>query len=229
MQILRIIISWVILWFGSWYGWILLLKKGINYVKTLRIAIFYFLFLSLISYLFYQHHLYLFFSHLPFKLFPIYLLVTFFVISTGIYYFSRRIFDKKVLSSHLERKILAAMMDYRFLLAKSFDILFQQLLFLILVISLREVIPNKEVIILVAGFVFCIVHLPLLVIKYNVLSTYFVVASFFAGLLFSSLILSLPYGFIYSYILHWCFYLFVGIAYNISFIRNMKRQTTGIC
>ena len=227
MQTLLVIINWILVWLAGWYGWLFLLKKGINHITTYRIAGWYFLFLSIASFLLYHHHLQIFFSHIPMKLFPLYFLGTFFIGICGIYYFGQRIFDKKVLSSHFDKKILAAMMDYRFIFAKSCDILFQQLLFLSLITSLQDVLSHHGEVFLLSGLVFGLVHLPLLIIKYNTLAIYFVIASFFAGILFSFLIVSLPYGILYSYMLHWCFYLIVGLAYNMHIKRKIKTEFIG--
>lgn len=222
MYLSKLIFGWIALWLGSWYGWIFFVKKGLHYIKTYRIAAGYFTFLSIIVWMFYRNHLFTFFSHLQIKIFPFYFLSLFFIGVFGIYHYSHKIFGRGLLSSHIERKILTATMDYRFLIAKSFDILFQQILFLSLLVSLKGLLVQNSLIILICGVIFGTVHLPLLVIKHNALAIYFVIFSFFAGILFSYLILFLPYGFIYAYILHWSFYIFIGVVINIWFMKKKK-------
>lgn len=226
MQIVTTIVAWILLWLGGWSGWIFLIKKGINHIKMYRIASVYFLLLSFLSFRLYHDRLNIFFSHLPIEIVPFYFLIFFFATIFSVYYLSRKIFDKELLSSHINKKVFAAVMDYRFIIAKSCDIFFQQLLILSLIISLQQVILNTFFVIIISGVVFGLVHIPLLLIKYNSLAIYFVLAAFFAGALFSFLTLSLPYGFMYSYMVHWSFYILVGITYNIRIKRKDKIYQT---
>ncbi len=224
MILLGNILAWLLLWFGGWYGWVKMLKRGMNYITSYRITTLYFIFLSFISWRLYHGHLSAFFSSLPAKVMPIYFLIFFFVLLVSIYFFSHRIFDKTLLASQFNRKIFAATMDYRFLFAKSFDILFQQISFLILVLLLKDVVVGTGTIVIFSGLIFGIVHLPLLILRHHVLVPYFVIASFFAGIIFSFLIVTLPYGFIYAYCLHWSFYIGVGIYYNMHILKKRKKE-----
>ncbi len=223
MQTLSSILSWIILWFYSWYGWLLLVKRGINNVITYRITALYFLFLTILVWFFYHNHLNNFLRNLPFRIFPFYLLICFFAITIGIYYFSQKLFGKTFLAAHRKNNLFSAMMDFRFLFAKSFDILFQQLLFLCLVLSLKESFQNNFLTIISCGIIFGGVHLPLLKIKYNSITNYLVICSFIAGTIFSALMLFFPYGIIYSYILHWSFYVLVGVWVNLKMSKQNKQ------
>lgn len=219
------IIGWLTLWFGSWSIWLYLVKKGINYIQTYRIALFYFLFLCLVVWRVYKPPLTIFFLSIPLNIFPFYLLAIFFIIASGIYYFSRRIFDKEMLHIYKHKPhFFFAAMSYKFLLAKSFDIAFQQLLFLSLVTSLSQWLHPWQII-TTSALLFGSVHLPLFVIKRTSVSVYFTCFSFIAGGLFSTLILTLPYGFVYSYIVHWSFYISAAIMLNMHVVKKRQQET----
>lgn len=223
MQIISIILIWSAIWLISWSIWIfLLVKKDINYINAPLKTIFYFLALSIITFTLYYNNLYTFFSNLPLKLFPVYFVVIYTLLTIGIYYFSKKIFGKKLLTSHYKKRVFTGMMDYRFLIAKSFDISFQQLFFLCLILSIKKTTSSFWIIVLISGIIFGLVHIPLLKTKHNILSTYFVIFSFFAGFIFAFLMLFLPFGFIYSYFLHWSFYIIIGVIFNIKAIQQNK-------
>jgi len=224
MESAKIILGWIFLWLTGWYLWLFLFKKGLNYIKTYRLSALYFFVLSTISSFLYRNHLTNFLFKIPIRLFPLILIPIFYILLFGIYYFSQKIFDKKILRSHFNKNILVAMMNYNYIFSKSFDILFHQLLFLCLVLSLGNIISNNSLVIFTSAFAFGLVHLPLLFIKYNRLAIYYVPASFLAGLIFSSLIIIFPYGFVYSYMIHWNFYVLVGLIYNIRIRKNLFYQ-----
>lgn len=221
MKFLQILLSWILLWFTGWAVWLMLIKRGINHVVTFRISSLYFFSLFLVTVFYYNYRLKTFITNLPIKVFPFFFLFFFFIILTCLYYYSNRIFNKEILMSHKEKYMYFATMDYRYLISKSFDILFQQIALLCLILSLRELISSSFQIILLVGVIFGLIHIPLLKTKYNKIAPYFIIASFFAGVVFSFLILLLPYGLIYSYAIHWCFYAIAGLLIN---IRSSRRQ-----
>ncbi len=223
MSLMRIIVGWMVLWFSAWLGWIFLFKSGINSITTYRTAGVYLLFLSLLVGVLYRTPLSQLFLFLPLRLFPLYVLFAFFATIVFIYFGAQRIFDKNVLKSHQNNNLFFAMMDYRFLFVKSCDILFQQLAFLSLVLSLKSLALSITQCIIIAGCVFGAVHLPLLKLRYHKLVHIFVLASFFAGFIFAFLIFTLPYGFIYAYIIHWMFYLYLGLSYNVRVHKQIRK------
>lgn len=212
------------IWFIGWGIWVFLVKKNLNYVKTYRIATIYFLFLSIIVLFFYKPYLTFYFHNFPFKLFPFYIVILFFLISSAVYFFAKKIFGNNFLSLHLANNLFFATMSFRFLLAKSFDILFQQLLLLSLVLSFRTEGFNILQIISLVTIFFGLSHVFLLGIRSDKITFWFVLASFFAGAIFSSLILLSPYGFIYSYLIHWSFYIAIGIFLNVKLFKLKKNR-----
>lgn len=222
MLLFRTIGVWITMWFCAWSVWLFLQHRNINYVKAYRLTVLYFLLLSVICWKLYR--LDGFFSLLTPKPFPLYVLFCFFSLFIVLYFFAKRLFDKNLLNSHLENRLYFAAMDYRFLISKSFDILFQQLAFIGLVLGLSKVFGPDWQIIFLVGIIFCAAHIPLLKTKYNRIAPYFIFASFFAGIIFSSFILSFPYGFVYSYIFHWCFYVLAGFVFNIRKASRIKKD-----
>lgn len=186
---------------------------------------FYFLFVTSVFVYVYHKSFSMLFLHLPFYILPIYFLTMFFLCLFSIYYFSHRIFDVEILYEHYKKRIFTAMMDYRYMLVKSFDILFQQSAFLSLVLLLQETYLRDSIIIFLSAVIFGLTHIPLLLMKENNIIKYFVFGSFFGGFIFSYLILTYAYGFVYAYILHWSFYVAIGLLYNIYCVK--KRCNVG--
>ena len=214
MNLIFSLLEWLVIWGVSWFLWIYLLKRGINYVDSFRFTIFYFCSFSILAWIVFNNYLQAFFFRMPIKLLPFIGLILFFVVTTIVYTHAKRILSKELISSHKKSLIFFATMDYLFLFSKSFDIFFQQLLFLTLVLIFRVSFGNSANIVLFCAVLFGAIHLPLFITKHNILAPYFVIASFFAGGIFSWLILSFPYGFIYSYIFHWMFYVVAGVVFN---------------
>jgi len=220
MHITGLLIGWFLLWILAWSIFLFFLKHGIDYIQAYRTIIGYFLCFSLLVAYIYSPFLTPFFSHLQFKIFPVTLLVLFFSFAFFIYSVGKSIFDKDILEKNKRQMIFFATFDFRFLLSKSFDILFQQTLLLSIVLILKSFILSKGLVILVTGISFGLVHLPALKIKLRKFAPYFIFFSFLAGLFFSFLIIFLPYGFLYSYITHWLFYIFSGVL----FVKHISRK-----
>ena len=224
MQITILLASWFSLWLSVWGVFIFLLKRGVNYIQTFRLVVGYFLCFSFLAAYIYKPFLFPFFAHLPLKILPFSLLLLFYLLAFIIYAVGKKIFDKEILEENKQQWMFFATFDNRFLLSKSFDILFQQILLLSLVLFLQNFIQSNLLIILITGIIFGSMHLPMLKTKHNRIAPYFIFFSFLAGVFFSFLILFLPYGFLYSYITHWLFYIFAGIIITRRSSRKRKQM-----
>ncbi len=104
-------------------------------------------------------------------------------------------------------------MDYKYLFSKSFDILFQQTMVVILtLLLLKNKFSILEIIFLFA-FIFGSIHLGQYVYSGKFFGTYYLIFSMVSAIIFPILILKVNYGFVYTYSIHWLFYTLSGVFF----------------
>lgn len=99
---------------------------------------------------------------------------------------------------------------YETLITKVADITFQQVFIFSLISELKKLNLENKKIILYFSAAFFIVHLPL-VLAMGTVAFYFIIPSFFAGAVFSYLILNNRYGLSLSFMVHFSFYFLIGL------------------
>ena len=109
-------------------------------------------------------------------------------------------------------------MDYRYLVPKSFEVLFQQIVIVVLTLLLAETgLSVTEVVFAFLG-IFGMLHLPMLLVLGRGPGLSYGLASVTLAAAFPVLILRVQSGFLYSYVAHWFFYtviaLFAWVAWN---------------
>ncbi len=124
---------------------------------------------------------------------------------------SHRLFPVEQLMSN---KYVFTRFDKRYVFAKIFDITYQQTLIVALVSILVAHGYSHTTIYLLFAFLFGTLHLPLIKIRGRVFGVYFTLAAVCAGFFFPYLLIHLESGVVYSYILHWSFYLVSALLYN---------------
>ncbi|HLC98316.1 MAG TPA: hypothetical protein VJC21_06075 [Candidatus Nanoarchaeia archaeon] len=97
-------------------------------------------------------------------------------------------------------------MDYRYLVSKSFDILFQQMMILMLVLWLSQQGFSLSMTMLFSLLLFGGVHIFALIPAGKLFGMYYLIASLLGAVVFPLLVLTVNYGFVYSYALHFFFY-----------------------
>lgn len=102
--------------------------------------------------------------------------------------------------------------DPSYLLSKIFEIMLQQVLVLILVLALWNQYHSLVKVSLIYAELFLIAHLFLLVQGYAVpYVALYSGAAIVSALMFPALILRVPSGFVYAYMLHWAFYVWLAV------------------
>lgn len=102
-------------------------------------------------------------------------------------------------------------MDHRYLVPKSFEVLFQQLVIVVLTTLLADTGLSLSGVVLAFLGIFGVLHLPMLLIIGTGPGLYYGVASVTLAAAFPLLILRLQSGFLYSYAAHWFFYTVVAV------------------
>ncbi|MEZ4413898.1 MAG: hypothetical protein R2910_12995 [Gemmatimonadales bacterium] len=103
-------------------------------------------------------------------------------------------------------------MQYRYLVPKSFEILFQQLIIVVLTLRLAATgLPLPAVVLAFLGC-FALLHLPMLLLVQRQVGIAYNLASLTLAAIFPILILRVPSGVVYSYAAHWFFYTLAALA-----------------
>jgi hypothetical protein len=99
-----------------------------------------------------------------------------------------------------------------YLMAASFNVLFQQTMIYVLVNIFSSFALNYFQIILLTGLFFGFIHSPVLLLKNVDLRKENFILSIIGGVLFPYIILSFPFGIIYCYLIHFCYYLLKSLT-----------------
>ena len=113
-------------------------------------------------------------------------------------------------------------LDYRYLTPKSFEVLFQQLVIVVLTLLLAE--TGLSLVRIVFSFlgIFGLFHLPMLLVLGRGPGLAYGVASLTLAAAFPVLILRLQSGFLYSYAAHWFFYTIVAVVAWVAWNRGAE-------
>jgi hypothetical protein len=103
-------------------------------------------------------------------------------------------------------------LDYRFLISKSADIVFQQTMMIALLSMFGSLDLGFSGTILYFGLFFAIIHLPSLFFLDSLARAY-IFASLFVGFIFSFFILSFKLGILFTYGLHWSLYFAFAVLF----------------
>lgn len=206
------LIIWIILWSLGWFGFFLLNKKRIDYINKFYISIVYFFSLSiLIVVIFWKEFTKLInveFSIIPFLFVPLLFIVNIFA-----YNYIRNNLKKPNQLIKENPQVFFLKLDNKYLASKSFEILFQQILIILLILWLSQLGLSVFGIIISFAILFGLGHSYLIYSRGKLFGTIFTVSSIFSAIIFPILIIYVPWGFIYSYFIHWMFYISAGFFF----------------
>jgi hypothetical protein len=198
----------VVVWLAGWGVAFWLIKRGITYVERYLVTSFVFLsFSALLIVLFRRRFETL--TGTPTAL-PFLLLFLVVMITLGLYAVCPRYFSRPdaLIARHPEEFYLR--LDYRYLVSKSFEVLFQQLVIVVLTLLLAATGLSMMGIVLAFLVLFGLMHLPMLRIVGRGPGVYYTIAASTFAVVFPILILRVHYGFVYSYAAHWFAYMLAG-------------------
>lgn len=194
-------------------------KMDINMINNHIYSSVYFLFWSTVLFLVFEPWLAGLVS--DFNVVPIIVLALLFLISWFTYYLLKHKLKppKKLIKRYPKERFLT--LSYRYLFSKSFDILFQQMAVVIAIIMLSKAGISFTTLTIGFALVFGFLHARIVQKEGNI-GWIYVIASTFAGLIFPFIILNIDYGFVYTYILHWMYYLLLGVYFWIKSQRQIE-------
>ena len=198
-------LGWMAAWVGVGTIFVLLVRRGVNYLDRYPLTALYFLLATVVVAAPFRGLL----VPLLHELRPIHAVL--FAIVLGLHVLVYRWLPRRMARPEAliraHPHIYWLRMDQRYNVSKPVEILFQQILFVSLVLLLeRSSMPRIGWNLLLIAL-FASLHIPIIALVGRYFGLYYLGSSLVAAVLFPAVILSRPDGFVYSYLLHWLYYL----------------------
>lgn len=198
------------IWFGVWGVFLFYLgPQGINYTDNYLLTAIYFLLVIVALTSIFKKELDGYVDNFSIK--DLGIMTLFSIVVILIYYFGNILAEKSPLYVYKPILISDFWLDTRFLITKAFEIMFQQTFFMISINHLFNNNVSRGIDICLFGLYSMFIHIPVLFT--SSLGIIFFVASFLAGVVFSYFITNSRKGFIYSYMVHFSFYVVLAIYF----------------
>lgn len=214
------ILIWIFMWALFWGVFDYYLRpRGVDYTSHCAVTSVYFLSAAaIIIYLFWDY-----FRGLigGFIITPFYALGAALVFDAALYWFMNRYKEiSEFIYSHRQMPFL--LMDYRYIISKLSNIVFQQALIVLLALLLADNGLRMSGITIAFTILFVSGHIPMLQLDGRGIGSFFIVAAACAALFFPVLILRVHYGFVYAFIAHQAFYMISGLFFWFYFKKINK-------
>ncbi|HMU61455.1 MAG TPA: hypothetical protein PKA66_06715 [Gemmatimonadales bacterium] len=199
-----------LLWLAGWGGSFGLIRKGATYLTHPLVTSGVFLLFSLLAAMLFRPWLEPLVSTVAAP--SVLVLVAAVVLTIAVYALAPRWLRRPddLIARHPEEFYLP--MQYRYLVPKSFEILFQQLIIVVLTLRLAATgLPLPAVVLVFLGC-FALLHLPMLLLVRRRVGIAYNLASLTLAAVFPLLILRVPSGVVYSYAAHWFFYTMAALT-----------------
>ena len=142
---------------------------------------------------------------------PIIILALMFATTAVIYVYSYRGHGRQIMEMKQQPDKYFVRMDYRYLISKAFEIIWQQTAIIALIFIIYSQIDYSQSTFYLFALIFALTHLPLYLLMERKVAALFLLSSFLSGLVFPYLILKINYGFVYTFSLHWLFYFALAV------------------
>lgn len=199
----------------GWAAFAYVSKHKLNYIKDYKKVSVVFLLGTLAFILLYFRYLGQFF--VTFSFIPFLILIVFYFLIIFIYRYLRPHRNKALIQKNEAKGLYFTSMENNYLISKSFNILFQQVGILCVVAFLKNLGIQTILIMIIFAILFGVSHIYLYVKNLSsMIAEIFIPASIVSGLLFPPMVLTIQYGIIYTYSIHWSFYIILGalLQYN---------------
>jgi small-conductance mechanosensitive channel len=204
----------MVLWSAVWgFFFSFLHQKRIDYVKHFLWTAGYFLGVAIITCIIFQSYILKIVQ--GFTIIPFIPLAIVIAASFILYFFLPKYFNEpeKYFEKYPNREYLK--IEWRRLISKSTDILAQQIFIVLLVTFLNNIGLSLPEIIIVFFILFGALHIPLISKEWGAWPSWlFGAAVVLFSIIFPILILTVHYGFVYAYLIHWLFYVVTAIVWT---------------
>jgi len=209
--------SFLIIFAIAGFGFFFSNREKFNYIKKYYFTTAYFYFVSFLVVFLFKNDLIILIK--PFNPLPFVLLVCLYIFNIFIYFITIKTLQKpQFLKNYSNSHLQFLDMDFRYLLAKSGDILLQEVLMVTGIVLLSEIHLSLSQTTVFFVIIFTLLHLlywyQITKKKHvpNSVARFFVIFPFLASLYIPSLVLRISYGFVYSYILHFLYYTLLALG-----------------
>jgi hypothetical protein len=192
--------------------------KTINYIDNFWLASAFYLIYSLIIFFFFREFSEKFLNNN--NLIPLFFLAIFYSINIILFRYVRIKYSDvitRIYAINPKQKIIT--FNNRFLFSKSCQIAAQQVLLLTFVSIMIAYDLDRYMCVLICGLCFAAVHLFGLIKWGKVFGIYLITCSLFLGFIATYMIAFVPFGLVYSFIIHWLFYI-ISTLLVVKFYNN---------
>lgn len=211
MDTLRKIFGLSLIWFGVWAFQIYYLQPhGIDYIHNYILTCIYFLLAIVYITTAFKEQIGKYVESFSPK--DLLIMIIFSIAVSLIYYFMAIYAEHSQFYAVKNSLAPALQVDYRFLLTKSFEIMFQQSFFMVSIYYLFNNNVSKKTDMLLFGFYTFLIHVPIVFVP-NYAGKILLAVSFFAGVIFSYCITKSTKGFMWSYMIHYGFYVLLAVSF----------------
>lgn len=144
---------------------------------------------------------------------PLLVLLAAYLLTFLLYALAKKYLRKPVKLIKENPQVYFITLDYRYLLCKPFDLLFQQTMVIIGVLWLAQRGLSLFTIIMCFIFLFGLLHLLWIHRAGKIFGRYFFLTSLLGAIVFPLLILKVEGGFLYSYLAHFLFYTISSVSF----------------
>jgi len=183
-----------------------------NYIEKYRLTATFFFLISILVVLVFRSDFY-FFIKSSFQVLPFLFLVLLFILNAMAYKYVGMFFPNYKKVFEMDSTLYFTKFDHKYLLSKSFELLYQQIMISLLVVWLAKSNFSLSNIVLIFAFIFGLGHILLFFQIKKSVALFFLIASIISSFVFPFLILKIEWGFVYSYIFHWIFYIIAGFIF----------------
>jgi hypothetical protein len=138
-----------------------------------------------------------------------------FALQFGLYFAAKSLLRKPTAMIEANPLEFFLRLDFRYLFSKSFEVLFQQTMIVALVATLSRAVGNLVWVCLLFAAVFAMGHLPMIHLFGNQTTSFarfYIAAAVASAAVFPPLILKVPGGPVYAYIVHSLFYTILALV-----------------
>ncbi|HSW97317.1 MAG TPA: hypothetical protein VLF89_05835, partial [Candidatus Saccharimonadales bacterium] len=196
-------------------------REQFDYITNYKKVSVYFFVATIIPIIFFFNRLLPFVQN--FSILPLVALLLFYIISLLLYKKTKPLYRDEFVKDYYPAVRSMAAMDNRYLLSKSFDIFFQETLFIIWYSLLKDIGISMTYMIFISIFITAFTHVCMFffVKESPQYVWYLTIASSSVAVFFPFLILTVAYGFFYTFIIHY----FVGFIMQGVGLDILKAKT----
>lgn len=205
------IIVWLTVWAVVWIPAFMLFKREMTYINRWIFFSCYFAIASVLSYFVFKTNLSLIFQYD--SNFPWGIIIVGYGIILCSYALAPHFFKRPTELIKKSPSEYFIYLDFRTVLPKTTEIIFQQLLIIALTLRLSQEGYSVGGIIVAFAIFFGVVHMGMFKTDPKFWAWFFTISAVISAFIFPVLILKFEYGFVYSFLIHLLFYIPTGVLF----------------